>query len=108
MNIRPGTTLYIFMRFWPIILSGFAVLFFFPSLTIGKLILLFAIGVLSSYGINMFVMVPVTSILTPIMPIISNKLNGEKLTKFAFIFHHLGSIIITLIILITIGNVLSE
>lgn len=105
MEIRSGTPLYYVMFYWPFMLSGFASLFFFAKLPVGKLLLLFVTGVLVGYGVSMFFVLPIT---TYLIPMLSENLSHEAMVKLLLAIQILTSLFLTAVILWALGSSLRK
>lgn len=105
MQIRAGTPLAYLMFYWPFIMSGIVTLLYFSTINLGRLVVLFVIGVLVGYGVSMFLMMPITASLTRI---ISQNIPHDKVSDATFWIHYLGSFLLTGIFLWVLGWSLSS
>lgn len=100
MQIKSGTALAYILFYWPFVLSGVATLLYFSKLPASRLFLLFSAGVLIGYGISMFLMMAVTSVIFTIAKTIELNISGQPV----LIFHLAGSFILTMLLLWWLGK----
>lgn len=105
MQIRAGTPLAYLMFWWPFLMSGITTLLFFSKLSLGKMFILFVVGILVGYGISFFLMMPISTALTSML---SQHIPKDRQGQTTFMIHYVGSFLLTVIVLWVLGRSLSS